>query len=47
VRTSLGGAGGRGTVILRASLGYSAIFDGPSRETVGGPAVAFGMEWRL
>lgn len=46
VRTALGGAGGRGTVILRASLGYSAIFDGPSREMVGGPAVAFGMEWR-
>jgi hypothetical protein len=47
VRTAVGGAGGRGTVILRASLGYSAIFDGPSRETVGGPAVSFGMEWRL
>lgn len=47
IRTSLGGAGAPGTIILRASLGYSAIFDGPSREFVGGPAVAFGMEWRL
>lgn len=47
IKTSLGGAGAPGTVILRASLGYSAIFDGPSREFVGGPAVAYGMEWRL
>lgn len=46
VRTSLGGAGAPGTVMLRASLGYAALFDGPSREFVGGPAVSFGMEWR-
>lgn len=46
VRTSLGGAGAPGTVMLRASLGYSALFDGPTREFVGGPAVSFGMEWR-
>lgn len=46
VRTSLGGAGAPGTVMLRASVGYSAIFDGPSREFAGGPAVAFGIEWR-
>ncbi len=46
VRTSLGGAGAPGTVVLRASLGYSALFDGPTREFVGGPAVSFGMEWR-
>ena len=47
VRTALGGAGGRGTVILSASLGVSGIFDGPSREMVLGPAVSFGAEWRL
>lgn len=46
VRTALGGAGAPGTIVLRASLGYSALFDGPSREFLGGPAVAFGMEWR-
>lgn len=46
VRTYLGGAGGRGTVIISASLGYVAVFDGPSHEMVGGPSVAFGMEWR-
>ena len=47
VRTALGGAGGKGTVILSASLGVSGIFDGPSRELVLGPAVSFGAEWRL
>lgn len=47
VRTYVGGLGARGTVILSASIGYAAIFDGPSRETVGGPSVAFGAEWRL
>lgn len=46
VKTALGGAGAPGTIVLRASLGYSALFDGPSREFLGGPAVAFGMEWR-
>lgn len=29
------------------SLGASAIFDGPSRELILGPAVSFGIEWRL
>lgn len=47
VRTAVGGAGGRGTVILAASLGVSGIFDGPSHENVIGPAVSFGAEWRL
>jgi hypothetical protein len=47
VRTALGGAGGRGTVVLSSALGVSGIFDGPSRETVVGPAVSFGAEWRL
>lgn len=47
VRTAVGGAGGKGTVILSASLGVSGIFDGPSRELVLGPAVSFGAEWRL
>lgn len=47
VRTAIGGAGGKGTVILSASLGVSGIFDGPSRELVLGPAVSFGAEWRL
>lgn len=47
VRTAVGGAGGRGTMILSASLGVSAIFDGPSREMILGPAVSFGSEWRL
>ncbi len=47
IRTAIGGAGGRGTVILSASLGASGIFDGPSREMVLGPAVSFGSEWRL
>ncbi len=47
VRTYVNGVGARGTVILSASLGYSAIFDSPARETVGGPSVALGGEWRL
>ncbi|MDP1825252.1 MAG: hypothetical protein Q8L48_18485 [Archangium sp.] len=47
VRTAVGGAGGKGTIILSASLGVSGIFDGPSRELVLGPAVSFGAEWRL
>lgn len=47
VRSYLGGAGARGTTILSASLGYGAVFDGPNHENVGGPLVAFGMEWRL
>ena len=47
-------------MILSASLGVSAVFDGAGervedqlgyafyqRETVVGPAVGFGMEWRL
>ena len=46
VRTYLGGVGGRGTMVLSASLGYAAIFDGPSRENIAGPSVAFGLEWR-
>lgn len=60
VRSSFGGTGAPGTVILSASLGVSAVFDGAGeryddpagwvyyqRETVVGPAVGFGMEWRL
>lgn len=47
VRTAVGGAGARGTMLISASLGYASIFDGPARETVGGPSIAFGMEWRL
>lgn len=47
LRTYVGGIGAKGTVIVSASLGYAAIFDGPSHENVGGPSVAFGMEWRL
>lgn len=47
MRTAFGGAGASGTLVLSASLGYSSIFDGPNREFVGGPAVGFGMEWRL
>lgn len=47
VRTYVLGAGAPGTVILSASLGYAAIFDGPGREYVRGPSVAFGAEWRL
>lgn len=54
VRSLFGGTGAPGTVILSASLGGSAVFDGPGpnppfsgRETVGGPAVGFGVEWRL
>lgn len=46
VRTYVGGVGATGTVIISASLGYAAIFDGPQSESVGGPSVAFGMEWR-
>jgi hypothetical protein len=47
VRSFFGGAGTPGTLMLQASLGGAAIFDGPSRETIGGPSVAFGLEWRL
>ena len=60
VRSSFGGTGAPGSVILSASLGVSAVFDGAGepvedpggwvyyqRETVVGPAVGFGMEWRL
>jgi hypothetical protein len=47
VRTYLNGEGGAGTVLLTASLGYAAIFDGPSHELIGGPSVAFGAEWRI
>ncbi len=47
VRTYVGGAGAPGTIILSASLGAGAVFDGPSREYVVGPSVAFGAEWRL
>jgi hypothetical protein len=47
VRSFLGGAGTPGTLMLQASLGGAAIFDGPSRETIGGPSVAFGLEWRM
>ena len=41
VRSMFFGAGGPGTMILLASLGASIV--GQS----GGPAVSFGMEWRL
>ena len=47
MRTWVSGAEASGTLIPSASLGYSALFDGPSRDFVGGPAVGFGMEWRL
>lgn len=58
VRTYVGGTGARGTTIISASLGYASVFDGPApplgpngemhqNEHVGGPSVAFGMEWRL
>jgi hypothetical protein len=47
VRTNVGGAGAKGTLIISASLGYASIFDGPSAENVGGPSLSFGMEWRL
>ena len=47
MRTYVGGLGARGTAVLSASIGYASIFDGPSHETVGGPSVAFGCEWRL
>lgn len=46
VRTYVGGTGARGTVILSASVGYSAVFDGPQAERAGGPSVAIGVEWR-
>lgn len=45
VRTYVGGAGARGTVVVSASFGFAAIFDGG--EGAVGPSVAFGMEWRL
>lgn len=52
VRTYVNGTGATGTVIISASLGYASIFDGwdaaaAQQEYVSGPAVAFGMEWRL
>jgi hypothetical protein len=47
VRSFFGGAGTPGSLVLQASLGGAAIFDGPSREVIGGPSVAFGLEWRL
>jgi hypothetical protein len=47
VRSFFGGAGTPGTLMLQASLGGAAIFDGPSREVIGGPSVAFGLEWRM
>ena len=59
VRTMFDGTGGPGTVILSASLGGAGVFDGPGVRTddggfvsfqtdvVAGPAVGFGMEWRL
>lgn len=57
VRTMLGGTGGPGTMILSASLGGAGVFDGPGElvfpqgpaesDVVAGPAVGFGMEWRL
>lgn len=46
VRTYVGGTGARGTMVLSASLGYAALFDGPLGERAGGPSVAFGIEWR-
>ena len=46
VRSLFGGAGTPGTLMLQASLGGAAIFDGPSRETIGGPLLAVGLEWR-
>lgn len=46
VRTYVGGTGAAGTKIFSASLGYAGVFDGPSGEQVGGPSVAFGIEWR-
>jgi hypothetical protein len=52
VRTYLNGSGAAGTLLLSASLGYASVFDGwdaqaGRQEMVGGPSVAFGMEWRL
>jgi hypothetical protein len=47
VRSFFGGTGAPGSYMLQASLGGAAIFDGPSREVIGGPLVAVGMEWRL
>jgi hypothetical protein len=47
VRTFLGGSGATGTVLVSASLGYAALFDGPANERVQGPSVGFGLEWRL
>ena len=47
VRSYIGGTGARGTQILSASLGLASIFDGPTNESVSGPAVSFGWEWRL
>ncbi len=53
VRTFISGAGAPGTIIFSASLGGAGIFDGhysvngSQNETVAGPSVAFGAEWRL
>lgn len=47
VRTYVGGSGAPGTVIVSASLGAASVFDGTTGETITGPSVAFGMEWRL
>jgi hypothetical protein len=47
VRSFFGGTGTPGSLMLQASLGGAAIFDGPNGEAIGGPSVAFGLEWRL
>lgn len=47
VRTYVGGTGARGTLIISASLGVGAVSDGSRNESVAGPSVAYGMEWRL
>jgi hypothetical protein len=47
VRTYVNGVGAQGTVIISASLGVVDIRDGRSDDGVVGPAVAYGMEWRL
>lgn len=46
VRTYVGGAGARGTLVVSVSLGYGSVFDGPTHETIGGPTVALGVEMR-
>lgn len=47
MRSYLFGVGAKGTIVITAGLGYASLFDGPSGEVVGGPALTFGMEWRL